>query len=82
MAAEQGYANAQYSLGWRYESGDGVPKDEIEALAWYKIAENPGDDSAAKKRSALELRLGRERTLVAQQRSNEILKGIEATKAR
>ena len=59
-----------------------MPKDEIEALAWYNIAAAAGVDIAVKNRDAMELRLGRERTLAAQQRCKEILKEIEAAKAR
>jgi len=79
-AAEQGFAAAQYNLGVMYYTGDGVPEDEIEALAWYKIAAASGSDIAVRDRDALEQHLGREMTLVAQQRSREILKEIEAAK--
>jgi TPR repeat protein len=37
-AAEQGHADAQDSLGSMYKSGSGVPKDEVEAYAWYNLA--------------------------------------------
>ena len=33
-AAEQGDAKAQYSLGYMYEVGDGVPEDDAEAVKW------------------------------------------------
>ena len=82
MAAEQGDSSGQSNLANMYENGDGVPKDEIEALAWNNIAAASGSDTAVKNRDALELRLGREMTLAAQQRSKEILKEIEAAKAR
>ena len=36
--AEKGDAEAQYSLGVRYDNGDGVAKDEIEAVKWYRKA--------------------------------------------
>jgi TPR repeat protein/serine/threonine protein kinase len=81
-AADQGNAKAQGNLGAMYANGDGVPKDEIEALAWCNIAAASGNDVTVKNRDALELRLGREKTLVAQQRSKEILKEIETAKAR
>jgi TPR repeat protein len=81
-AADQGNASAQYNLGEMYANGDGVPKDETEALAWYEIAAASGIDNIVKNRDALELHLGREATLLAQQRSKEILKKIEAAKAR
>ena len=79
-AAYQGFCAAQNSLGWMYENGEGVPKDEIEALAWMNIAAASGWDDAVKSRNALEGVLGRQMSLVAQQRSKEILKEIEAAK--
>ena len=81
-AANQGNASAQAAIGVMYENGDGVPKDETEALAWYNIAAASGVDVAVKGRDALELHLGRQKSLAAQQRSKEILKKIEAAKAR
>ena len=81
-AAEQGYAQAQFNLGTLYANGDGVPKDETEALAWYYIAAASGNDHAVMKRDTLERRLGQAMALLAQQRSREILKEIEANKAK
>ena len=37
-AAKQGYARAQYNLGVMYAHGNGVPKDEAEAVRWYRRA--------------------------------------------
>ena len=37
-AAEQGNAAAQSILGMMYSSGLGVPKDEMDALAWSNVA--------------------------------------------
>jgi hypothetical protein len=34
-AADQGYANAQYALGFTYHKGQGVPQDDAEAVRWY-----------------------------------------------
>jgi TPR repeat protein len=42
LAAEQGYARAQYSLGRMYESGQGVPEDYVEAVRWYRLAAEQG----------------------------------------
>ena len=36
MAAEQGSADAQYNLGVMYANGNGVPKDNTEAVKWYR----------------------------------------------
>ena len=40
--AEQGNANAQDSLGWMYANGQGVPKDDQQAVAWYHKAAEQG----------------------------------------
>ena len=45
-AAEQGYANAQYNLGWMYANGEGVSKDDNEAVKWYRKAAEQGDAHA------------------------------------
>lgn len=37
-AAEQGYAPAQYNLGYMHQSGEGVPEDHVESFAWYDLA--------------------------------------------
>lgn len=44
-AAERGDAKAQEELGYRYETGTGVKKNELEALRWYLKAskQNRGD---------------------------------------
>ena len=35
LAAEQGHAAAQFSLGNMYDEGEGVPEDAAEAVRWY-----------------------------------------------
>jgi TPR repeat protein len=62
--------------------GHGVPKDEIEALAWFNIAAITGHETAVIHRADLENHLGQQSILTAQQRSKEILKEIEAAKAK
>ena len=42
MAADQGHALAQYNLGWAYDHGEGVAKDQQEAVRWYRIAADQG----------------------------------------
>lgn len=42
MAADKGYAPAQYNLGSLYYYGTGVPKDYQEALKWYRKAADQG----------------------------------------
>ena len=45
-AAEQGDAEAQYRLGVRYETRHEVPRDETEAVRWYRMAGEQGYTSA------------------------------------
>ena len=47
--AEKGSAWAQYALGVRHLTGDGVEKDEVAARKWLEAAAK-NDDSRAKKR--------------------------------
>ena len=42
-AAEQGLASAQLRLGWAYECGCGVPKDDSQAALWYRKGADQGD---------------------------------------
>ena len=45
-AAEQGHAEAQYQLGYAYQHGIGVERDDDEAEKWYnKAAENGNSDA-------------------------------------
>ena len=46
IKAEKGYAPAQYILGGMYRRGQGVPKDEAEAVKWYRKAADQGDANA------------------------------------
>jgi TPR repeat protein len=41
-AAEQGYAEAQFTLGGEYALGHGVPRDYGEAAKWYRKAAEQG----------------------------------------
>jgi len=43
LAAEHGYARAQYSLGYAYANGFGVPEDDVEAVRWWRLAAEQGN---------------------------------------
>ena len=45
-AAEAGYAEAQYNLGYMYEQGRGVPQDYAKAVEWYRKAADNGEAAA------------------------------------
>ncbi len=42
LAAEQGFAPAQFNLGFMYENGKGVLKSLIQAFGWYKKSAEQG----------------------------------------
>lgn len=44
--AEKGDAKAQYDLGCRYYSGEGVHQSHVEAAKWYRKAADQGDTTA------------------------------------
>ena len=44
--AEVGQPEAQYTLGWMYENGLGVPEDDAEAVAWFHLAAEQGHAGA------------------------------------
>jgi len=43
MSANQGYGPAQYSLGWLYYNGIGLPQDHEQAAKWYCSGPHPVD---------------------------------------
>ena len=45
-AAEQGDAKAQYKLGVMYDYGRGVPVNDAEAVKWYRMAAEQGNELA------------------------------------
>ena len=57
LAAEQGHAGAQYSLGVMYAAGDGVPQSYITAHAWWNIASASGHGNASRNLAVIERRL-------------------------
>ncbi len=44
--AEQGDAEDQFTLGFRYDEGEGVPEDRQEAAKWWRKAAEQGHDMA------------------------------------
>ena len=45
-AAKQDHVEAQFLVGNMYENGNGVLKDQVEAMHWYQKAANAGDVNA------------------------------------
>ncbi len=54
IAAEQGDADAQFTLGWHYAKGFGVSRDNIEACMWYGLAAAHGNEAALRNKKRLE----------------------------
>ena len=50
MAAEQGFALAQFSLGVMYGKGEGVPQDYVAAHKWFNLSAEHGHQTASKSR--------------------------------
>lgn len=46
QAAAQGHAHAQYSLGEGYRKGEGVSRNDAQAVEWYQKAAAQGNDRA------------------------------------
>jgi hypothetical protein len=44
--ADEGDAKAQWQLGARYHTGEGVPKDDAQAMHWFELAGEQGNVSA------------------------------------
>jgi TPR repeat protein len=44
--SEQGNAEAQFSLGFMYRRGDGVPQDYVQAHMWANLAAAQGNEDA------------------------------------
>ena len=44
--ADKGDVNAMYNLGWMYAEGSGVPKDEKQAVEWFRKAADLGNPAA------------------------------------
>ena len=42
LAADQGYPEAQFYLGFAYTEGRGVPRDDAEAARWVRLAADQG----------------------------------------
>lgn len=46
LAADQGFASAQFKMGFMYNSGKGVKCNYPEAMRWLKLAAEQGDATA------------------------------------
>ncbi|EQD52972.1 Sel1 domain protein repeat-containing protein, partial [mine drainage metagenome] len=56
LAAQQGYAKAQYSLGYMYAYGQGVPQNYVKACKWVALSKagaKPGSSVDKKVEAAM-----------------------------
>ena len=70
-AAEQGYADAQYNLGYMYGTGQGVPEDIVLAYMWWNLAAAQGNETAQMNKDRLEQSMTREQIAEGQRLSRE-----------
>ena len=70
-AADQGNADAQFSLGFMHSRGGGVPKDLVTAYMWINLAAAQGSESEKRARDALEKQMTPAQIAEAQKLSRE-----------
>ena len=86
-AAEQGIAEAQYALGQYYAAGEGVPRDNAEAYAWFCLAAAQDSRQAMNARDKITRKMSRAEIDAGNRRAFEYItkhpaaKGTAATKA-
>ena len=74
-SAEQGNADAQLEMGILYEFGYNMPKNDINALAWYMHAADQGSELAIKRRDLLKSHMTPEEVDAAQKLYSEVVAG-------
>ena len=70
-AAEQGYAEAMFNLGFPYAKGEGLIKDLVEAHAWWNVASALGHDGEKENMSIVEKDMTREQIAEATKLAKE-----------
>jgi TPR repeat protein len=70
--AERGDANAQFELGIMYYSGEGVPKDLVQAQVWWNIAGANGQEVAKKNLAIIEKEMTSEQKAEAMKMAREL----------
>ena len=59
LCAQQGHAFAQYNLGLRYDTGDGVPEDLVLAYMWFNLSAAQGHEIAQARKERIVARMTR-----------------------
>ena len=73
LAAEQGYADAQFNLGLMYANGEGVLEDYVYAYMWWNIASSLGNENATRPKEIVAEKMTRSQIAEAQQLSRKCL---------
>ena len=71
--AKQNHKRAQGTLGWMYESGKGVHRDNIMAFVWYDVAIANGHKRVHRNRNSAESKLDEDELKKAQALSKRCL---------
>jgi hypothetical protein len=71
LAAQQNHAEAQYSLGVMYRTGQGVPIDKSKAYVWFNLSAAQGHPRAREARDSLLPALAPEQILAAQRAAQD-----------
>ena len=80
MAAEQGHATAQFTLGDMYVKGEGVLEDYVQAYAWFILAATQGEEQAFQLKEDLRPMMSTEQVAEAQKLSATLWERIESSK--
>ena len=81
-AANQGEADAQLHLGFKYANGQGVPKDWAKAYGWWSLAATQGEEMAVQAKDFLRSRMTAEQVAEARKLTAELRERIEVSKAK
>jgi TPR repeat protein len=71
LASDQGYADAQFSLGGMYADGRGAPRDYVLAHMWLNLSAAHGNQRAAEKRNTIARRMTSAQIAKAQKLARE-----------
>ena len=79
-AAAQGHVDVPNYLGLMYDTGEGVPEDDVRAYAWWLIGIERGDDAPRNNMALLEEKLTAEELTAARKLADQLQKEMKADK--
>ncbi len=65
-----------------YETGKGVPQDNVQAHLWYSLSSSSGDEQAIRKKAALEAKMNADQLADSSRQEQEWIKAHKATPPR